>query len=427
MHLGLRQRNELWRDHGFVALFSAAAISELGSNVSYLALPLAALYILDASALQVALIRTVELVPVLLFALPVGVWVDRVRRRPVMIAADLGRAASIASIPVTYWLGRFSLPQLYLVVGVNGLLTVMFDLSYLSFLPGLVGQNRLGEANARLMGVQAAAGVVGPTIAGALVALVGAAVAVLADAVSFACSGALITTIRRREPRPKGATAGRLAELKEGLRFVFSEPILRTLTIWIAVWNFFSMGFFAIAVVYLVRGLHLSPTEIGAFFALSSCGLVAASLLNDRVVARFGLGPVIAYTGPVSDACWLAIPLAPQARALPVLFAFGFFAAFLGFFMNVNQLTLRQSITPPELLGRMNSVVRFLYWGTMPAGALVGGLLASPLGLRPTLIVLAVCSVLASLPITFSRIRRIATVDAYARASGDGGVAAPAG
>jgi MFS family permease len=421
-----RPRNELWRDNGFVALFGATGISELGSYVSFLALPLAALYILDASALEVALIRTVEVVPVLLFALPVGVWVDRMRRRPLMIAADLGRAASLASIPVAYSLGSFTLAQLYVVVALNGLLSVWFDLSVLSFIPGLVRREQLGDANARLMGVQAGAGIAGPTVAGALVGLVGAAVAVIADAASFACSGALVATIRGREPPPRGASAEGWAELKEGIRFVFAEPTLRILAVWVSVWNFFSMGFFAVEIVYFVRELHLASTLIGVVFGVSSSGFVVASLLNDRAVRRFGLGRMIAYTGPLSDACWLAFPLAPQGHAVPFLIVFGFLGAFLGFFMNVNQLTLRQSITPPELLGRMNSVVRLLYWGTIPAGAAVAGALATPLGLRTTLLLMGGCSVLAALPITFSPIRRIATVDAYAGAAGDGGVAPPA-
>lgn len=427
MRVPWRTHSALWRDRGFVTLFGAVAISELGSNISFLALPLAALYILDASALQVALIRTVEVVPLLVLALPVGVWVDRVRRRPLMIAADVGRALSIASIPVAYWLGAFSLTQLYIVVAANGALTVFYDLSYLSFLPGFVPHDRLGEANSKLLGVQSVAGLAGPTLAGALIGLVGAAVAVLGDAISFACSAALVSTIRGREPAPVPPTTRRRDDVVEGLRFVFSQPILRTLTIWISIWNFFSSAFFAILLVYYVRDLHLDATTIGVVFAIANLGLIAAALVNDRVVRRFGVGPVIAYGTPLFDLCYLTFPLAPQANAVPFLIVFGFVGSLFGFFVNVNQLTLRQSITPPHLLGRMNSVVRLLYWGMMPLGALVGGLLAAPLGLRRTLIATAVASILVGLPITFSPIRRLATVDDDAGAPGDGGVAASAG
>jgi MFS family permease len=419
-------RSALWRDRGFVKLFAAVAISELGSNVSFLALPLAALYILDAGALEVALIRTVEVAPLLLFALPVGVWVDRVRRRPLMIAADFGRAAVMASIPIAYWLGHFTLTQLYIVVAAYGLLTIFFDLSYLSFVPGLVPKERLGEANSQLLGAQSAASLAGPTLAGALVGLVGAAVAVLADAISFLCSGALVSLIRGREPRPEPATTRPWDDLQQGARFVFGQPTLRTLTIWISAWNLFASAFFAILVVYYVRTLELGATTIGIVFAISNAGIVTAALINQRVVARFGIGPVIAYLSPVSDACWLGLPLAPLAFPIPFLIVFGFLAAMLGFFVNVNQLTLRQSITPPHLLGRMNSVVRVMYWGTVPAGAALGGVLAGPLGLRWTLIATSVAAMLTALPITFSPIRKLATVEVDAGAPGDGGVAATA-
>jgi predicted MFS family arabinose efflux permease len=419
-------RSALWRDRGFVRLFAAVAISELGSNVSFLALPLAALYILDASAFEVALLRTVEIAPLLLFALPIGVWVDRVRRRPLMVAADFGRAAVIASVPVAYWLGHFSLTQLYVVAAAYGLLTIFFDLSYLSFVPGLVPKDRLGEANSTLLGAQSAASLAGPTLAGALVGLVGAAVAVLADAVSFLCSGVLVSLIRGREPRPEPATTRPWDDLRQGVRFVFGQPTLRTLTVWISAWNLFSSAFFAILVVYYVRTLELSATTIGIVFAIANAGIVVAALVNQRLVARFGIGPVIAYVSPLSDACWLGLPLAPLAFPVPFLVAFGFLGAMLGFFVNVNQLTLRQSITPAHLLGRMNSVVRFMYWGTAPLGAVLGGLLADALGLRRTLVATALAALATGLPITFSHIRKLATVDGDAGAPGDGGVAATA-
>ncbi|MBV8561636.1 MAG: MFS transporter, partial [Actinobacteria bacterium] len=154
----LRPRSELWRDGGFTRLWAANGISQLGTQVSLLALPLAALYILKASALGVALLRSFAVLPFLLFSLPAGVWVDRLRRRPLMILADLGRAGAMASIPVAYWLGHLSMAQLYVVAGIHGLLSVIFDVSYLSFLPTLVGRERLGEANAKLLGTQSLAG-----------------------------------------------------------------------------------------------------------------------------------------------------------------------------------------------------------------------------------------------------------------------------
>jgi len=418
-------RSTLWRDRAFVRLFAANAISQLGTQFSLLALPLTALVVLHEGALEVSLLRTFGVLPFVFFSLPAGVWIDRLRRRPLMIAADAGRALALASIPVAFWLGRLSLTQLYVVVAVSGTLSVLFDVSYLSFLPGLVPRERLGEANAKLLGSQAAAQSAGPSIAGVVVGAVGAAVAVLADSASFALSAILVAAIRGREQRPEVATTRKRDDLLEGLRYVFSQPYLRTLTIWTSLWNLFASGYGAIVIVYYVRDLHWSPTEIGVVMAIAASGLVGGSLVNERLVARLGIGAMIAFSGIVFSATLVATPLVPAANAAPIIAAIGFAGSTAGFFANVNQLTLRQAITPQRLLGRMNSVVRFMYWGTIPLGSLLAGLAAGPFGLRATLVAAGIGSIASCIPIMVSRIRS-ATVTADARAPGDGGLAAPA-
>jgi predicted MFS family arabinose efflux permease len=421
-------RSALWRDRGFLKLWAAQSVSQLGTQVSMLALPLAALYVLKASALGVSLLRSFAVLPFVLFSLPAGVWIDRLRRRPLMIVADAGRALAIASIPVAYWLGQLTLAQLYAVAGVTGLLSVVFDVSYLSFLPGLVSRDRLGEANAKLFGMQSVAQVLGPTLAGALVGAVGAAVAVLADAVSFACSGAFVAAIRGREQRPERTETRTRDELVEGLRYVFSNPYLRTLTIWTSFWNLFSSAFFALLVVYYVRVLHWGPTKIGVVVALSTSGLVVGALVNSRAVARFGIGQMIAFSGITTSALFVVIPAAPRAYAAPLIVSSSFVGTITGFSANVNQLTFRQSITPERLLGRMNSVVRFMYWGTIPIGSALGGVATGAIGLRETLLLSALGAALSCVPIAASPIRHVrsATVTDDAGTAGDGGVAATA-
>jgi predicted MFS family arabinose efflux permease len=421
----IRSRSALWRHRGFLKLWTAQSVSELGSQVSVLALPLAALYVLKAGALGVSLLRAFAVLPFVIFSLPAGVWIDRLRRRPLMIVADVGRALAMASIPIAYWLGHLTLAQLYVVAAVAGLLSVMFDVSYLSFLPGLVKRENLGEANAKLLGSQSVAQVIGPSIAGALVGAFGAAVAVLADAVSFAWSGAFVAAIRDRETKPEPTATRKRDELVEGLRYVFGQPYLRKLTIWTSLWNLFTSGMFALEVVYYVRYLHWGPTKIGIVTALATSGLVLGALVNERLVARLGIGRMIAYSGIVFSATLIAVPAAPRAHAAPIIVVSGFVGSVIGFFANVNQLTFRQSITPQRLLGRMNSVVRFMYWGTIPLGSALGGLVAGPLGLRTTLLVAAIGSTLACVPIAASPIRS-ATVTGDAGTAGDGGVAAPA-
>jgi MFS family permease len=400
-------RSVLWRDPGFVRLWSATGISQLGTQVNLLALPLAALLVLNAGTLATALLRSFAILPFLVFSLPAGVWVDRLRRRPLMIAADIGRALAVASIPVAYWLGDLSMAQLYAVALVHGLLSVVFDVSYLSFLPTLVGRPHLGEANTKLLGTQSVAQLAGPTLAGGLVAAVGAPTALLADAVSFALSGALIGRIRGREPKPEPTETHARHELVEGLRYVFAQPYLRTLTTWYSIANLFTSALFALMIVYFVRDLHLGAATIGILLALVNVGFISGALVNARVVRRFGIGPVIAYASLLSPLLLLTIPGAPPAHPIPVLVVGGVAGTFVGFFANVNQLTLRQSITPHRLLGRMNSVVRFMYWGTMPLGAAIGGVVAEQIGLRETLFICAGCAALTGIPVALSPIRKL--------------------
>ncbi len=406
----LLPRSALWRDRGFVKLWAANGVSQLGTQVSLLALPLAALYTLKASTLGVALLRSFAVLPFLLFALPAGVWVDRLRKRQLMIIADFGRAAAMASIPIAFWLGHLTLAQLYIVAAVHGILSVFFDVSYLSFLPALIGREHIGEGNAKLLGTASVAQLAGPTLAGGLVAAAGAPVAVLADAVSFALSGGLVAAIKRSEPRPEPTQTRVRTELMEGLRYVFSQPYLRTLTIWFSIANLFNSALFALMIIYFVRDLHLGAATIGWLLAVVNVGFIAAAFVNARLVRRFGIGRMIAYPAFVAPLMLVTIPAAPHANPLPLLAIGGAAGTFIGFFENVNQLTLRQSITPQRLLGRMNAVARFMYWGTIPIGSALGGVIAESVGLRATLFGAAAGGVLASIPITISPIRKLRTL-----------------
>jgi MFS family permease len=403
-------RSALWRDRGFVQFWAANGISQLGTQVNLLALPLAALLVLHAGTLAVALLRAFAILPFLLFSLPAGVWVDRLRRRPLMIVADIGRALAVASIPIAYWLGDLSMTQLYVVAGIHGVLSVIFDVSYLSFLPTLLRREQLGEGNTKLLGTNSVAQLAGPTLAGGLVAAAGAPVALLADAISFALSGALLARIRNRERKPEPSETHARQELLEGLRYVFSQPYLRTLTIWYSIGNLFSSALFALMIVYFVRGLHLGAATIGILMALVNVGFIAGAFVNAPLVRRFGIGPMIAYSSLVSPLLLITIPAAPPSYPTPVLVVGGVAGTFVGFFANVNQLTLRQTITPHRLQGRMNSVVRFMYWGTMPLGAALGGVVAEQIGLRETLFIAAACAAVTGIPVVLSPIRKLREV-----------------
>jgi MFS family permease len=404
----MSERRGLWAHADFLKLWSAQTISQAGSEVTQLGLPFAAVVVLHASAFEVSLLGTAAILPFVLFALPAGVWVDRLRRRPLMVAADFGRLAALASIPIAHAFGALTLGQLYAVQFVAGFLTVVFDVSYLSYLPSLVSREELAGGNARLEATRAIAQAGGPGMAGGLIGLVGAPTAVTADAVSFGLSGALISLIRKREEvTPHSERAALRHELWEGLRYVFGQRYLRALTICTGTWNLFGSMAFGLFVVYSVRVLGLTAPLIGLIFMIGSIGGIFAAALSPQAARRLGLGPAIVWPAILSSAFWLLLPLAHRSTAVPLLFVAVAGAIPLGTLFNVNQLTFRQAITPPRLQGRMNAIVRFMYWSPQALGYAIGGAIASGLGLRGALWIAATGSTLAMVPLAFTAVRRL--------------------
>ncbi len=403
----------LWRHPDFLKLWSAETVSQFGTQVSQLAIPLAAVIVLDASAFEVALLGTVEFLPFMLFTLPAGVWVDRLRRRPILIAGDLGRGALLASIPIAYVLDVLTLGQLYVVGFLVGVCTVFFDVSYQSYLPSLVERDQIIEGNSKLEISRSSAQIAGPGFAGLLVQAITAPYAILVDSISFLGSGLFILGIRKEEPRPvaheeHGEKAGLWTELKEGLHFVLSNPNLRAQAGCTATSNFFSNVAFAIIIVFLVRELGLSPGVIGLTLSLGSIGSLVAALTATRISGRFGIGMTTiasaAFFGPTT----LLIAFAPVGNAaIPFLVLAQLLFGFTVVVYNIVQVSYRQAICPPRLQGRMNAVMRFIVWGTIPLGALTGGVLGSTIGLRETMVVGAIGGGLAVLWIVFSPQRHL--------------------
>lgn len=395
--------------HGdFLKLWSAQTVSQLGTQVSTLALPLAAILVLDATAFQVALLGTVEFLPFLLLALPAGVWVDRLRRRPILVAADLGRAAALGSVPLAYALDSLTMGQLYAVAFVTGALTVFFDVSYMSYLPALVLRDRLVEGNAKLEVSRSAAQVAGPGLGGALVAALTAPYAIVLDAASFLASALLLGTIRRREPPPEPAPHPSLVkELGEGVRFLVGHPYWRAIAATTGSANFFNTVGFSIVLVYAVRRLHLSPELIGLVLTLGSLGGLGAALCVRALARRLGIGPTIVGAAVLFGPPLLLVPAAPPSFPLPFLVAGIVLSSFGSVAYNVAGLSLMQSLTPERLLGRLNATRRFLVWGTIPLGSLTGGALASWIGLRPTLLAGALGASVCFLPVALSPLRSL--------------------
>src|SRR3954468_4502734 len=313
----------LWRDGDFLKLWAGQTVSRLGSQVSILALPLIAITLLDATTFEIGLLSAAEFLPFIVVGLPAGVWVDRLAKRPVLIAADIGRVLALASVPVAYEAGVLSIGQLYLVAFTSGVLTVFFDVAYQSYLPELVERGQLVDGNAKLATTESGAQLVGPTLAGWLIDVVGPALAVIADAASFAVSAIAVVAIRKPEPvedhtEPE-QRLGMRREIAEGLSYVLRHPLLRPIAFCTATSNLFSGMQAAVITVYMVRTLGMSPGLIGVTFALGNIGFIIGALLSPRVVRLFGVGPTIIWSILLSGIGGLLTPLATPAVAIPWL------------------------------------------------------------------------------------------------------------
>ena len=423
--LRLWPRGGLWRHPDFLRLWSAQTISQFGSQISALALPLAAILVLDASAFEVALLGTIEYLPFLLFALPAGVWVDRLRRKPILVVADLLRSGLLASIPLAYALDALTIWQLYVVGFGTGVCTVFFDVAYQSYLPSLVDRGSLVDGNSKLEISRSGAQLAGPGLAGVLVGAITAPYAILADALSFLASALLVVRIRAEELLPERAAKPSMRrELAEGLRYLLGHRFWRPIAITVAISNFFSTLSFSIFLVYLVRDLDLSAQVIGIVLALSNVGWVAGAVAAGRVSDRLGVGPTLVAAPLLFGPGLLLIPAAPQSQPIPFIVAGLIVATFGGIVFNVTGISFQQAVVPDRMLGRLNATRRFIVWGVIPLGSLTGGVLASQIGLRNTLWVGAILGSLSFLPILFSPVRSIGPMEDAVREHTEVAVAA---
>jgi MFS family permease len=402
----------LWRQRDFMSLWSAETVSQVGSQVTFLALPLTAILVLHADAFEVGLLGTAQFLPFILVGLPAGVWVDRLPRRPILIVGDLGRAAALASIPAAHVLGLLTMGQLYVVAFVVGVLTVFFDVAYMAYLPSLVGREHLVEGNSKLEISRSAALVTGPGLAGTLVDLFKGPLAIAVDAASYVGSALFVLRIRRQEPpadangtRPRMAT-----DIAEGLRYVTGHRLLRWIAACTAISNLFGQMGQTVLLLFAVRELDMSPGLIGVVFSAGSVAALAAAFVSTRAPQRIGVGPTIVGAAAVGSAAGLILPFATPSSGRALLIGWSLVVAFAGVLYNVTQGSLRQAITPERMQGRMNATMRFMVWGTIPVGALLGGTLGDAIGLRATLGVAAVGGLTAVLPVLLSPVRDLREV-----------------
>lgn len=397
----------LLRDHGYRQLFAATAVSHLGARITTLAIPLVAIMALDASPFEVGVLAAMSTASFLLVGLPAGAWVDRMRRRSVLIVGDLGRAVALATVPLAWWSGALTIWQLYAVALGSGAFTVFFDVAYQSYLPHLVGRDNLVEGNAKLESVAAVSRLAGPAVAGYLIRLLSAPVALLVDAAALALSAIFVARIGKPEERPaRRPDAHLLREIAEGLRFVAGHRLLRAIATCTGIFNLCYAAYSAMMILYLKRELGLDAGTIGLVFSIFGAGGLLGAFTARRIAGRVGEGQVIwmstAFTAPFG----LLLPLVAEpgwrlwvAAAAGIVFHAGIVI------YNVAQVSFRQRLTPDRLLGRVNATMRFLVWGVVPIGGLAGGVLGELVGVRATLLVAMLAAATAFVPVFLSPLR----------------------
>jgi len=384
-------RPTLWRHRDFLLLWGGQAISQVGSQVTILALPLVAIVALHASTLQIGLLSATTTSAYLLVSLPAGVAVDRMAKRTLMLASDVGQIVVIGSVPLAYAAGVLSLGQLYVVALATSVLEVFFLVSYTSYLPVLVPPDQLTDGNGKLSTTQSLAQIAGPGLGALLVGVAGAALAMGSDALSFAASAACLLAIRRREPRARPASSAAKPrprfreEIGAGLSYVLREPVLRHAVAWNGSANFFVIMVETLGPLFLIRIVHLRPAYVGVLLALGAIGGVVAGVTAQPLIRRIGSARIAWMSMTVFALPGLLIPLAGPGWWV-LLFAAGWISwTFSATLCSIALTSYQQATCPPELRGRVSAAQRWINWGTLPLGGLVGGALGTAIGVHATL------------------------------------------
>lgn len=393
-------KGSLWRDRNFLTLWGGQAFSQFGAQITELAIPVLAVLALNATEWEVGLLNAAQVAAFLVVGLPAGAWIDRMRKRRVMIWADLVRAVALASLPVLAILGVLDIWHMIVVALVMGVATVFFDVSYQSIIPSLVRSNQIAEANGKLQSTYELANIAGPGIGGWLIGVLTAPLAILATVATYLVSFvALLLTRDHEQLRAPEDRKPLVHEIGEGLRWVFGNPLLRRIVGTTGAGNFFGTIATTLLPIFLLRDLGFTPGMLGLVFSVGAIGGVVGAIATPRIVARLGEARAIPVSAIAFCVAPFFLPVASlvPALAFPFLAVQGFIMSFTILLYNITQVTFRQRITPPRLLGRMNASIRFVVWGVMPIAALLAGALGTWIGTVPTLWIAASGQLLACL------------------------------
>jgi MFS family permease len=378
----------LLREDNFRKFWLGQTISLFGDQITYIALPLTAVLVLDASASEMGYLGAAALLPHLFFALPAGVWLERVaRRRQVMILADVGRAGLLASVPLAYAFDSLTFTQLYIVAFATGTLAVLFDISYSTLYVAVVERERYIDANSLLHGSRSFSYIAGPSVGGALVQLLSAPAALAADALSFVGSALFLGRLEAPEPPLERRTTRTRDEVKEGLAFLFRNSILRPALCGTATLNFFNYAFWALFLLYATEELGIKAGTLGLVLGVGAFGGLTGAVVAGRIGRRIGIGPAFILGMVLFPAPLLLVPLAggSEAKILAMLFVAEFLSGLGVMILDINASAFMIALTPDRLRSRTTGAFNFVNWGIRPLGSLAGGALGAALGLRPAL------------------------------------------
>jgi len=387
--------DDLLRDYIYRRLWASILISSFGGQVTMLALPLTAAVLLHASPLQMGTLVFAETLPFVLFSLPAGVWLDRVRKLPIYVIGEAGLAVAVASVPLAWWLGWLGMAWLYAVSLVIGTIYTIAGSAAQIVLTQVVPRQRLVEAYAKNALANSGATVAGPALAGALIKLMGAPLALLADAVLLVLSTTILRGIEITEVRPVRADAHFWRDLKAGVRFVASKRLLVSLAVAVGLWQFCYNAALVVQILFATRILGLNAQAVGLSYTGMGLGTIIASLAGNRISRRLGPGPCLVLGIAICGLGWAALALAPVGAVGEAVFALMLVCFSSGsVLIFINFLALRQAVTPEPLLGRMTSTMRWLILIPSGPGALLGGWLGEHWGLRAALAFAGIASLL---------------------------------